>query len=57
MKKKTARRWLTRNRLRLFRDGMKDKDKKQVEKCFKTLGIMVKAKDNIITENKEKPQP
>ena len=44
MKKKTARRWLTRNRLRLFRDGVNDKDKKQIKLCFKTLGIKIKKK-------------
>jgi len=57
MEKKTARRWLIRNKSRLYKYGMKDKDKRQVEKCFKALGIKVKAKDNIITENIGKPQP
>jgi len=51
MKKKTARRWLTRNRLRLFRDGINTEDKKQIELCFKTLGIKIKAKDKIINKN------
>jgi len=44
MKKKTARRWLTRNKLRLFRDGMNKKDKKQVVLCLKTLNIREKLK-------------
>jgi len=43
--------------MRLFRDGINVKDGLQIEKCFKVLGIRVKANDNIITRNKEKPQP
>lgn len=48
MKKKIARRWLTRNRSRLFRDGINKKDKKQIKLCFKTLSIKIKTDDNII---------
>ena len=51
MEKKIARRWLTRNKLRLHRDGINSKDRKQIELCFKTLGIKVKAKDKIISKN------
>ena len=57
MKKKIARRWLRRNKQRLIRDGINKEDGKQIELCFKTLGIKIKANTAKNIENQEKPQP